>query len=525
MGKFLYGAAVQGIQNFIFQTNSLKEIIGASVLVDDICTDTFAEQLGYKDRSGLENDPNAILNAAGNIKYVFDDEDKCRKTFREFPKKVMELAPGITFSQAVVEIKKGESFSSVVDELEKKLRAERNRPSISLTTGLMGMQRMRETYLPEKFHRQGEYYDEGTFQKLKAIDNDEIKESGLRKKAMGGVLDDTPFKDTDNINYFTGENNWIAIIHADGNGLGQVVRAIGENDPEGRNFHRFSSKLNEATIEAAKEAVNSAFCDFIKKEFGNVKMKRYFPFRPVVLGGDDLTVIIRGDLAMGFTKTYLESFERLTKAKFTELANENPGIRPVLENGLTACAGIAFIKSSFPYYYGYNLAEGLCEAAKKDAKKPGRDRIYSCLMFHKVQDSFVESYKEIIDRELTTPDGHSFNFGPYYLDDSGIREPRWTVEKLLSTVGKLEGEEGNAIKADVRQWLTAMTEPGGTAKAVQIKDRLKKNYKDSKENQSLIDDLTCEDDREINRNGETKKVSPAYDVLSLHSVIYQEIKH
>lgn len=32
MGKFLYGAAVQGIQNFIFQTNSLKEIIGASML-------------------------------------------------------------------------------------------------------------------------------------------------------------------------------------------------------------------------------------------------------------------------------------------------------------------------------------------------------------------------------------------------------------------------------------------------------------------------------------------------------------
>ncbi len=518
MGKFLYGAAVQGIQNFIFQTNSLKEIIGASILVDDICTGVFAEQLGYKDFGELENDPNAILNAAGNIKYVFDDEEKCRKTFREFPKKVMGLAPGITFSQAVVKIEEGKSFADVVDELEMKLRVERNRPSISLTTGLMGMQRMRETYLPERFHRQGEYYDEGTFQKLKAIDNDEINESGLRKKAMGDALDDTPFKDTDNINYFTGENNWIAIIHADGNGLGQVVRAIGENDPEGRNFHQFSSKLNEATIEAAQEAVKSTLPDFIKMEFGNEKMKRYFPFRPIVLGGDDLTVIIRGDLAVGFTKTYLESFEKLTKEKFNDLAEKYT----VLRNGLTACAGIAFIKSSFPYYYGYNLAEDLCSAAKKDAKKPGRRGIYSCLMFHKVQDSFVESYKEIVERELTTPDGHSFNFGPYYLDDIDEAEDhRWTIEKLLSIVGKLEGEEGNAIKSDVRQWLSAMTEPGGTAKAVQIKDRLEKN---NKGNKSLIDDLTCEYDRETNQEGKTKKVSPAYDVLSLHSVIYQEIK-
>ena len=34
--KFLYGAAVQGIQSFIFQTNALKEIAGASELVEQI---------------------------------------------------------------------------------------------------------------------------------------------------------------------------------------------------------------------------------------------------------------------------------------------------------------------------------------------------------------------------------------------------------------------------------------------------------------------------------------------------------
>ena len=36
MEKYLYGAAVQGIQNFIFQTNELKDIVGASELVEDI---------------------------------------------------------------------------------------------------------------------------------------------------------------------------------------------------------------------------------------------------------------------------------------------------------------------------------------------------------------------------------------------------------------------------------------------------------------------------------------------------------
>ena len=36
MTKYLYGASVQGIQNFIFQTNKLIEIVGASELVEQI---------------------------------------------------------------------------------------------------------------------------------------------------------------------------------------------------------------------------------------------------------------------------------------------------------------------------------------------------------------------------------------------------------------------------------------------------------------------------------------------------------
>ena len=34
MTKFLYGASVQGFQRFIFQTNELKDIVGASELVE-----------------------------------------------------------------------------------------------------------------------------------------------------------------------------------------------------------------------------------------------------------------------------------------------------------------------------------------------------------------------------------------------------------------------------------------------------------------------------------------------------------
>ena len=42
--KWLYGASVQGIQGYIFQTNKLKDVIGASGLVKDLCETSFKKE-------------------------------------------------------------------------------------------------------------------------------------------------------------------------------------------------------------------------------------------------------------------------------------------------------------------------------------------------------------------------------------------------------------------------------------------------------------------------------------------------
>ena len=103
--KYLYGAAVQGIQGFIFQTNKLRDIVGASELVEEICTTKFASlvsgnDLTYKDaKDYLKEDKNAILFAAGNVKYIFESKEACEKVDRVFPKEISEFAPGITEEQ------------------------------------------------------------------------------------------------------------------------------------------------------------------------------------------------------------------------------------------------------------------------------------------------------------------------------------------------------------------------------------------------------------------------------------------
>lgn len=508
MTRYLYGAAVQGIQSFIFQTNQLKEIVGASELVEMVCTELFAGQIG-KRWTDLDKDPNAILNAAGNIKYVFEDKELCGKVFRNFPKAVMEAAPGITISQALVEFD-GE-FGEAIDELEKKLRAKRNRPSQSITIGNMGIQRSRKTGLPAVFagcdgdKDEMEFLDSSSYRKRKAQ-----KDSRLYEKAVDTDIREK-YKRVYDIEDMTLKNDWIAIIHADGNGLGQVVRNIGKNPQK---FREFSRKLDEATTSSAKHAIRS---------MQGATNEKYLPVRPVILGGDDLTVIIRGDLAVDFAKEFMEEFERQTKALLAP-------IDPSLSDGLTACAGIAFIKSSFPYYYGYNLAEELCSAAKKDAKDFRKEGV-SCLMFHKVQDSFVASYDDISSRELSAGDNISFKFGPYYLE-SNIPKGRWTISMLEDTVRELDNEDGNVVKSGIRQWLGILSGSHNLAKGVQKIERMKEIA--GVKQKELISKLTNGVSRKVKsekgntEDGKSKEVDltsfPAYDILSLHSIMFQKTK-
>lgn len=507
MKKFLYGAAVQGIQGFILQTNKLKEIVGASELVEEICTSLFAEQI-EKSSAELAEDPKAILNAAGNIKYVFDDEEACNRVFMNFPKKVMEFAPGITISQAVVEWD-GEEFSDVVDRLEKRLRIQRNIPVQSITAGNMGMQRSRTTGLPAVKIERGEFLDKASLMKRKASERQDVYNKAVPEdigRSFSKVYD---------ISDITGKDDysWIAVVHADGNGLGQIVRRIGGNPDK---LHKFSSKLEEATKKAAREATKKVAKSVMSKDERPGKSKPYLPLRPIVLGGDDLTVIIRGDLAVEFTGTYLVEFERQTKSLLGDL---NGG------NGLTACAGIAFVKSSFPYYYGYQLAEELCEEAKKDSKSFKNERVRSCLMFHKVQDSFVESYDDITGRELTVAkEKESFKAGPYYLEND-IPAGRLSITELENAVKKLNGTDGNAVKSGIRQWTGIMLQ-GGKNQAMQKLSRMKGNVKGNADLLKLIDFLTSAQPRERQKqdNHYIENVYPAYDALALFSIMYQTTK-
>ena len=124
---------------------------------------------------------------------------------------------------------------------------------------------------------------------------------------------------------------------------------------------------------------------------------------------------------------------------------------------------------------------------------------------HKIQDSFVVDYKDIVERELTAKDGLSFMAGPYYIKPQNMKN---TVEDLISASKLLNSENGDGIKSGTRNWISLRLEDKN--KADQRKDRMLQIFNDEKAIKTLTNEIN--------------NCCIAYDVLAYNTIINQQTK-
>jgi len=379
--SYLYGASIQGIQDFIFKSNKLKEIVGASELIKKISEDFKAYEADE-----------ILVNAAGNIKAIFHSKDKCEKAVSLFSKQIEQQAYGVTISQAVVSFE-GKQTQGIIDELEKRLKVQRNRPSMPLDLSL-NIMKLNPTTAKPLVNKDG---DKATLQKLEAYQN---------------IEKDETYKD---LKHISNVKNKLAVIHIDGNGLGEVIRKIGTS------LSSFSLNLDAAT----------------KKAFERAKVDK--AVREIILGGDDITVICKSDDALAFTNEFLEFFEKETEE--------------VLGYKLTACAGIAYCNEKYPFHYAVTLAEELCTQTKKRAKLINEVSAPSSLMFHNIQSSNFQSWEKFIEDELTITNDKEeirLDFGPYYISEAS--QP--LIKNFIVVVESLRLKDSPSSK--LRSWLSEL---------------------------------------------------------------------
>jgi hypothetical protein len=465
--KYLYGASVQGIQGFIFETNKLQEIVGASEIVKSI-EEKFLTFSNY----GKEN-KNILLNAAGNIKALFDEKEYCENLVKSFSKHIQQEAYGITISQAVIVIDGETPTEDEFKKLDDKLKIQRNRPSIPLDMSLNIMELSPATAKPvsnkEKKGKDELLFDKASWQKREAFpQNDKFKE----------------------LSDLSNGKNKLAVIHADGNGLGELIPDLKEK--LNISLSDFSKKLDKATEEAFLVASRD-----IKK------------IKSIILGGDDLVVICDANDALNFTKDFLYYFEKETES--------------IIGTKLTACAGIAYTNEKYPFHYAVSLAEDLCSETKKHAKKLREKEklkvVPSSLMFHNIQSSNYQTWSKFVEDELTIRnDSCSIrcDFGPYYVD----KENQPLISDFLNSVGAYACD-GSPISR-LRNWLSELGK--SRTYSENLLQRINTMLEQSNEWNCKIMDKNLEnlysglsnDKLIIKKDGELK--TPIYDILQILSV-------
>jgi len=396
----LYVFACKGIQDYIFRSDKLRPMVGASELVDDLPDTSLSRVISGL---GIAEDQFRILSrAAGGARILFCREEDARKLAEVFPLLAKEFAPGLEVVQAIVPLKDG--LFPAFREAEESLRARRNLVYPNLPPAGPLVKRNQRSGLPaEQVARvkgkKGKEEDVSREVGSKLARADAASMKLIRRVSPERFSGDTSRWPLDFDSIASDENAYIGIVHADANSMGQLLISLAERVEETPGssadiYESFSRAVETATEGAVRGALEPILSGSLEE--GHAR----FPVRPIVCAGDDLTVVVAAPWALSFLRNYLERFEELAAAELTKL--KIPGVE-----SLTACGGIAFVKKSFPFSQAYDLAESLCKHSKK-----ALERRHSALAFWRQTASAGTDYESILKRELTV-NGLELTMNPY----------------------------------------------------------------------------------------------------------------
>lgn len=380
-----------GNQSFIFSTNKLKENIGASEVTYRAGTQWILEAVAKVNQmqplsvwtnsqrlremlcDEKKNPPieknqcqaEIIIATSGKALILTKDPDKAREIISSVTKKALIEAPGLDIAGVFVPINNWQKQNSLAEAIRavhkcfEKTRSLRPSPEsrflrlpIIADCAVSGLPASQLDKNPENqlipISKVSDVKREASTKAIERLQN-------LDSRLMGDINKLEKLFERE-------ETPWLAIVHADGNGLGQIFLNFEDyigNDKSNRayinKYRTFSLELDECTEAAFKQAIEVL-----------PSKKENLPVVPLIVGGDDLTVVCHGEYALEFTRVFLQEFEKQTqeKSRIAEVARSAFQV-----SRLSACAGISIIKRHFPFSVAYKLAEDLIKSAKEVKRK------------------------------------------------------------------------------------------------------------------------------------------------------------
>lgn len=409
-------------QGYIFDTNRLRHVVGGSYLVDQVGT-------AWAPEAASTHGAQVVLRVSGKALLLTDDPDAGRSVVSAVSARALAQAPGLEVTGVV-----GPAFDptlswkpdsggsgplthvEALDQTYEWLEEARSgRPSPLLRDPMLPwFEVCRDSGLPVAGVEQ---QTEKTL-----VSAGVLAKSDARHRARDRMRD--LFLDLPDVVPPGGDelrdDGWVAVIHADGNGIGRIftnfperaLQAVRESgggadgltlDDHTRLLSDFTEQLRLVTETALGLAVRDTVQG--RKRTDNSVL-------PVVFGGDDVTVICDARFALGIARRFLLAFEKLAS---DEQAPRLGALRAIAQQRLTGAAGIAYVKPHHPFSAAYALAEELTASAKT-AKQAG-DAEVSALDLHVAFESTLADLTTL--RSRMAIGGFPRHGGPYVVTTDG----------------------------------------------------------------------------------------------------------
>jgi hypothetical protein len=369
-----YAFKAENIQEYILSRTRMREMVGASSLIDSL-SGAFLDRIMRVMEKGNHpiTNPKFCRRGGGSFSLLLDSESQAIRLRNLVCLLLPHYAPGLRFVDTITS--HTTSYAAITEALEE-LKVRSNHQCAHLPMAGPLVERVQRTDKPAiKLHHD------------KPLDREALvkscfsKHSSTLTEKFGATNKDWKWPRELSHEYgvskesvlfpFEAENNTVGIIHIDGNGFGQALVSLRNAIKNLANYaeieHSFSRAIEQIGQEAAREATQSILSPV-------AEVKKVYPGRPLILGGDDLTMIVRGDLALPFVQSYIKAFEEASWKKLAEIKAQNPALSG-LPNSFTACAGLVYIKAKYPFYKAYQTSEMLCKRAKIISKKSIKDSL------------------------------------------------------------------------------------------------------------------------------------------------------
>lgn len=368
-------------QNYIYQTNKIKEISGASALLAGMYK-KFSEILNNEGISFVydltrpfsiekfENgdyDAAALYDGGGNLMVLFRSTGKYVDANRIISMYLLKNAPSLNLIASYV--KYTGDFTDDREKLYKQNTLRKNQnPTIATAAVLPITQIDPLTFMPvtEKSVRFGveQSLSADRVAKLNAYSKNEINN-------IDGL-----------------DDGMLAVIYVDGNSMGEHLKKAvpeerGKTKPydEGvQQLREFSNDVNDCFVVKTTAAIT----EYIKSRKGKNG------FRQVIGGGDEITIICNAEIALDVVKVYFKALEQANNERL-----ENDSNATVYH----ACAGISIFHAKSPFSIAYEIAEAACESAKKKAKIDNKVNPENYFDFYYCHAGIVTDFETLRKRE------------------------------------------------------------------------------------------------------------------------------